>query len=38
LSMNNARLRALVSGISLTFMKSSRPQNCLASLKLNSMV
>jgi len=31
LTMNKARLAALVTAVSETFMKSSKPQNCLAS-------
>ena len=35
--MNKDKLAALVTAVGLTFMKSSRPQNCLASRKLNSI-
>ena len=35
--MKNDRLAALVTAVSLTFMKSSKPQYCLASRKLNSI-
>ena len=37
LTMNKDRLAALVTAVSDTFMKSSGPQYCLASRKLNSI-
>jgi hypothetical protein len=38
LTMNNDRLAALLTPLAVVFMKSSSPQYCLASRKLNSMV
>jgi hypothetical protein len=37
LTIKNDMLAALVTAVGVTFIKSSKPQNCLASLKLNSI-
>jgi len=37
LTMHNDKCAALVTPVGVTFMKSSKPQYCLASRKLNSI-